>query len=371
MAKLIKEPFRYDIVGSFLRPQILKDVKNKYEEGILTLETVESFEDIEIRNLIEDELQHGLPSLTDGEFRRKYWNLDFMWGFDNVVHSMHKIGYIFQGDVTRADGIKLTGKLGYTTHPFIKHFEFLKNNVGPFSNHPRLSIPSPSQFYMELLRDEDNVNEIYSNRDELINDLKNIYIKFIKHVNSIGCDTIQLDDCSWGLLIDNNYSVIVLKNYTLDKLANTFVDLNNSVIDYFKDSNINFTTHVCKGNYRSKYAFSGGYAKISKYLFKEHVNGFYLEFDDERSGDFLPLLDCPKDKYIALGLITTKSPILENKEFIKKRILEASKYHPLEYLCLSTQCGFSSTEEGNLLTIEEQWKKIDLVKEIAKEVWKD
>ncbi len=371
LSKREHAPFRYDIVGSFLRPESLKEARAAFEQNKITTEQLKEVEDACIRDLVEKQLELGLKSVTDGELRRSYWHLDFMWGFNGIEHNTMSQGYLFHGVETRPDSARVYDKIKFTHHPFLDHFKFLKSVVGDRAV-IRQTIPSPSQFFTELIRaeNEEYVNRIYPHREDLYTDLITAYRDFIYTLYNEGCRNLQIDDCTWGMLCDSSF-VAYFKNGEEDAqlLQDLYLRLNNAVLaDLPKDLIIN--THVCRGNYASTWAGSGGYAPVSETLFgKENVHGYYLEFDDDRSGDFEPLKEVSDDKVVVLGLVTSKHATLENKATIISRIKEATKYVPLNRLCLSPQCGFASTEEGNLLTEEEQWNKIKLIKEIADEVW--
>ncbi|MFV0414606.1 MAG: 5-methyltetrahydropteroyltriglutamate--homocysteine S-methyltransferase [Oscillospiraceae bacterium] len=369
--KRISAPFRHDVVGSFLRPQRLKEARAGFEAGATTREALTAVEDECIRELVEKEKQAGLLSVTDGEFRRSYWHLDFMWGFDGVEHNNMEHGYFFHGEETRNDSARLTGKIKFTGHSFLQHYRFLKQAAGK-GVFTRQTIPAPAQFYAELVRGENEkaVNLYYPNREELYTDLASAYQGFIAALYAEGCRNLQLDDCTWGMLCDEGFwEKMAGAGYDMNQLQGLYLRLNNAALENLPEGLV-VNTHVCRGNYHSTWATSGGYAPVAKTLFGgENVNAFYLEFDDDRSGGFEPLQEVGEGKLVVLGLVTSKAPKLEDKAIIKKRIEEAAHYLPLDRLCLSPQCGFASTEEGNILTEEEQWAKIRLIKEIAEEVW--
>lgn len=329
----------------------------------------------------------GLHVITDGEFRRSWWHLDFMWGLQGVEKASLKEGYKFQGVESRPETARLTGKISGENHPFIEHFRFLL----PFAESdivPRITIPAPAQFFKELYRPENKAatESIYPSQTDLLQDIANAYQTFIQQIYAIGCRNVQLDDCTWGMMVDSRYNNAGVANsaskcdcncasnatvisQSIQDLAEIFVQLNNAAI-VNAPPDLVLTTHVCRGNYRSTWAASGGYQPVASYLFaRENVHAYYLEFDTERAGDFSPLAKVSGDKQVVLGLISSKVGELEDKQAVIKRIKEASQYLPLERLCLSTQCGFASTEEGNALTEEQQWAKIALVTDIAKEVW--
>ena len=374
MTKRTNVPFRNDIVGSFLRPLELKNAKEDYIKGKINLDELTKIQNKCIEELVKKEKEVGLKSVTDGEFTRSWWHLDFMWGLCGVKKKELEKGYQFKDEETRAETASLEGKVEYNeNHPFFESYQFLHKIALNNDVLPRQTIPAPAQFFAELQR-PDNASEVkkhYNNTNQLIEDIAIAYNKTILKFYELGCRNIQLDDCTWGMLCDKNaVKLIGLSEEEVKQTAKLYVELNNKAIANLPKDLI-VTTHVCRGNYHSTYASEGGYEPIAEILFKEeNVKAFYLEFDDERSGGFEPLRFVPKDKFVVLGLITSKNGILEDKEIIKKRIKEATKYIDLENLCLSPQCGFASTEEGNILTEENQWEKLKLIKEIAKEVWK-
>lgn len=366
-----KAPFRFDIVGSFLRPEEIKQARVAYAEGKISKDDLTKIEDQEIEKLIVKQKNAGLPVITDGEFRRSYWHLDFMWGLNGAEKLELDHGYFFHGEETTHGSVRLTGKLSGENHPFVEHFKYVKQ----FEDDTvvaRQTIPAPAQFLAELYREENGkqTEQIYPNQEKLIQDIAAAYRTVIKELYEAGCRNIQFDDCTWGMFCDTKYwEARQADNVTVEGEAAKYLRLNNLAIEG-KPEDLVLATHVCRGNYHSTWASSGGYAPIAPYLFaKENVDAYYLEFDDERSGDFEPLAHVSPDKKVVLGLITTKSSKLENKEFIKKRIQEATKYIPLDRLYLSPQCGFASCEIGNKLTEEEEFAKLALVKEIAEEVW--
>lgn len=365
-------PFKYDIVGSFLRPDYLKQARSEYAKGKINKEDLKVVEDKAIVDLIGKQKKAGLQVITDGEFRRSSWHLDFMWAFNGVGHEKTKNGIPFHGEPALIDDTFLIGKVSVESHPFVEHFKFIKqfedeNTVA------RQTIPAPAQFLFQMitLDNIEKTKEIYPDEEELIQDIANGYKKVINDLYQAGCRNIQFDDCTWGVCVDPNACFILGTDEAgLDKIVEKLIRINNLVIER-KPEELVITTHICRGNFHSTWACQGGYDRIAKELFaKQNVDAFYLEFDDDRSGGFEPLQYVSEDKKVVLGLITTKSPKLEDKEHIIKRIKEAEKYIPLDRLYLSPQCGFASTEDGNKLTEEEQWAKLRLVQEISKEVWK-
>ncbi len=361
----------FEAVGSYLRPAELKQAREKLADGKISASALRDIEDRLITDVIRKQKAHGLRYITDGEFRRSYWHLDFMWGFNGAEHIELDHGYQFHGEETTHGSVKLTGKITGDNHPFIKDFLFVKK-FEEDGIEAKQTIPAPAQFLAELFRgrNAENTRKIYPNTSELIQDIAAAYRTFFREIHAAGCRTIQLDDCTWGMIVDQDYwKSKVGTGLTLEKEALQYLKVNNLAIEG-KPQDLNVNTHVCRGNYHSCYATKGAYDPIAPFLFaNEDVDTFYLEYDDERSGGFSPLKHVAKDKKVVLGLITSKSPVLEDKATVKARIREAAQYVPLDRLSLSPQCGFASCEIGNRLTEEEQWAKLDLAREISEEVW--
>lgn len=363
-------PFRFDNVGSFLRPDTLKDARKSFAAGTISRENLQSVEDEAIKDLISKQKEVGLKAITDGEFRRSWWHLDFMWGLQGVEKEDVDKGYQFKDEETRAETARLSGRISGENHPFIEHFKFVKQfeEEGVVA---RQTIPAPAQFLTELERPENKAatEAIYPDRNELLEDIAAAYQTFIRELYEAGCCNLQIDDCTWGLLVDENFWKSLSDNVSVEDLSRKHVTLNNKAIENHP-ADLTITTHVCRGNYHSTWASSGAYDKVAEVLFgEENVKAYYLEFDTERAGGFESLAKVSDDKLVVLGLFSSKFPELEDKEEIRTRIEEASKYVPLERLCVSPQCGFASTEEGNILTEEQQWDKLRLVREVAEEVW--
>lgn len=378
MSKFTKRtvsPFRCDVVGSFLRPQELKDARAKYAEGKITREELTQVEDRCIIDLIKKEEQVGLTAITDGEFRRSWWHLDFIWGLNGLEKAQSAEGYTFHDEITRAETARVCGKINGNNHPFVEHFKFVKSHISP-GHQAKQTIPSPAQAFVELQRPEnaEAIKKYYQSQEALISDFVTAYQQVIRDLYAAGCRIVQFDDCTWGALVDwhshpENIPVYGMKGAALDQAKENFVNINNAVIQGLPEDLV-IQTHVCRGNYHSTWANSGGYDYVADPLFtKENVRAFFLEYDNDRSGGFEPLAKVPKGKCVVLGLITSKSGELEDKQTIINRIHEAAKYVPLDNLCLSPQCGFASTEEGNILTEEQQWNKLKLIKEISEQVW--
>lgn len=364
-------PFRYDVVGSFLRPSVLKNARKDFKENKISGDELAAVENQAITELVAKEKSAGLHSITDGEFRRSWWHLDFMWGLNGIQKRLLNQGYVFHGETTRGETVHLSETISGENHPFVQHFKFLKDVAGE-GVVARQTIPAPAQLLAELYRSEnkESTSKIYPNLDRLLDDIAKAYRHVIADLYQAGCRNIQFDDCTWGMFCDKKYWE-ARQNGDLDlrDLANLYLQINNLALEGHPDDLV-INTHVCRGNYHSTWAASGGYAPIADILFgNENVSAYYLEFDSDRCGDFSPLKEVSGNKLVVLGLISSKTPQLEKKEEIIARIHEAESYLPLNRLCLSPQCGFASTEEGNILTEEDQWAKIALAKEIAEEVW--
>ena len=367
-----KAPFRLDHVGSFLRPERLKEARAKFNAGEITAEELERVENEEIIALIEKEKELGLKSVTDGEFRRAFWHLDFLENLDGVeLVEVEHFSVQFKDKDVKPKTLRIVGKVDFSeNHPFVKHFKFLKEHAG--DTPVKLTIPSPSMLHLITQVREKNYVPIerYKDNEALFyDDVVAAYRKALQCFYDLGCRNIQLDDTSWGefCALDKR-EAYEARGFDLEKIARDYVDVLNRVIEW-KPEDLVVNMHICRGNFRSTWFSSGGYEPVAKTLFGHcRVDGFFLEYDSDRAGDFTPLRYI-KDQKVVLGLITSKSGDLEDKGEVIARIKEASQYVPLEQLCLSPQCGFSSTEEGNILTIEAQWDKLKLIDEIVREVW--
>ena len=367
-----KAPFRLDHVGSFLRPERLKEARAKFNDGKITAEELERVENEEIIALIEKEKELGLKSVTDGEFRRAFWHLDFLENLDGVeLVEVDHFSVQFKDKDVKPKTLRIVGKVDFSeNHPFVKHFKFLKEHAG--DTPVKLTIPSPSMLHLITQVREKNYVPIERYKDNealFFDDVVAAYRKALQCFYDLGCRNIQLDDTSWGefCALDKR-EAYEARGFDLEQIARDYVDVLNRVIEW-KPEDLVVNMHICRGNFRSTWFSSGGYEPVAKTLFAHcRVDGFFLEYDSDRAGDFTPLRYI-KDQKVVLGLITSKSGDLEDKDEVIARIKEASQYVPLEQLCLSPQCGFSSTEEGNILTIEAQWDKLKLIDEIVREVW--
>ncbi|OLN22530.1 5-methyltetrahydropteroyltriglutamate--homocysteine methyltransferase [Domibacillus antri] len=359
-------PFYADHVGSFLRPERVKKARLQKENGEITAEQLRAIEDEEIIRLVEKQKEAGLKAVTDGEMRRAWWHFDFLAGLDGVELFEAEEGIQFKGVQTKAHGIRVNGKIDFTNHPMIEDYKFLHSIKG---NHiAKFTIPSPNMLLFRGTIDE----KVYPDLDSLLNDLVKAYQKAIQAFYDAGCRYLQLDDTAWAVFFSEaGKEQIAKRGQNPETLLPLFqCAINESVAN--KPEDMVITMHICRGNFKSTYTASGGYDAAAEVIFGGlNVDGLFLEFDDERSGGFEPLKFVNRpDLKIVLGLITSKYGDLEEPEAIKARIAEAAKYAPLEQLCLSPQCGFASTEEGNLLTEEQQWAKVRHVVQIANDVWK-
>ena len=365
----LKTPFKYDFVGSFLRTQVLKDAKANYAAGKIEKAEYDEIVNSQITKLVAKQKELGYHAITDGEFRRTFWHLDFMWGFEGVAHEDTGNGVPFSGELAKLDDTYLVGKIKAKAHPFVEYFKFLKqfedeNTVAKYT------IPAPAQTFLQFIvpGNIENTRKFYATNDELIEDIAAAYKDVIKQFYDAGCRNLQLDDCSWGSAI-GDYENNTGFGIGVEEYKAALLKVNNLAIEG-RPENLVITSHICRGNYNSSWARQGGYEPVAERLFAhENVDAYYLEFDDARSGGFEPLRFVTPGKKVVLGLITSKRPELEDKDAVIARIHEAAKYVPLENLCLSPQCGFASCEVGNKLTEEQEWAKLALVKEIAEEVW--
>jgi 5-methyltetrahydropteroyltriglutamate--homocysteine methyltransferase len=358
-------PFRADHVGSLLRSPRLKDARAKHAAGQLPKSELTAIEDAEIRTIIARQEAVGLASITDGEFRRAYWHFDFLSGLDGV-EMVEAEGIKFAGVTSKAEAPFVRGKLGSKNHPQVAHFAFLKANT---RRTPKMTIPSPSMLHYRGGRKMID-RTAYPTMEEFFSDLGQAYKQVVGQFYAAGCRYLQLDDCSFAYLCDREQrKMLADRGDDPDKQADVYAGMINAALDG-RPKDLVVSTHVCRGNFRSTFIASGGYEPIADLLFNRvNVDAYFLEWDSDRAGGFEPLRFLPRHKTVVLGLITSKTGAIENKDFVKRRIDEATKYVALDQLCLSPQCGFASTEEGNVLAEEEQWDKLRLVVEVADEVW--
>ncbi len=359
-------PFRADHVGSLLRPAALKEARAKRERNEISVDALRAVEDREIEKVISKQEEIGLKLATDGEFRRSWWHFDFFRGLDGI--SFYQMDAIqFHGVQTKAEGIKITGKLGFSGHPMLEHFKFLKRHTKVT---PKMTIPAPSTLHFRQGRALIS-KEVYPTLDSFFDDLAAAYRAAIRAFYEAGCRYLQLDDTAWSMVCDpSEREKSKGRGDDPDTLPKRYARLTNAALEG-KPADMAITMHSCRGNFRSTFIASGGYEFIAEQLLgNTGLDGYFLEYDSERAGGFEPLRFFPKGKkQIVLGLVTSKSGALEKKDDIKRRIDEATKYVALDQLCLSPQCGFASTEEGNVLAEDEQWAKLRMIVEIANEVW--
>ncbi|GBD72343.1 putative uncharacterized protein [Tetragenococcus halophilus subsp. halophilus] len=370
-------PFTVDHVGSFLRSERLKTARKDYFNEEITKKELRNIEDKEIEKLIENEKKVGLHGITDGEFRRGFWHLDFLEHLNGVEGYVPEGGYNqqFHGQAAPSYNIRVTDRISFNeNHPFLEDFIFLKEKVGDDKNTiAKASVPSPNMILRQELLANDGttkIYEIYPDLKDIYHDLAQTYKDVIKAYYEKGCRYLQFDDTNWAFLADADKRKALQKQGIDPKnIARICAEIINEALED-KPKDLTLTTHICRGNHASSWLFSGGYEPIAEELFATNYDGFFLEYDSDRAGDFAPLRYWNnKNSKIVLGLVTSKFPELESKEEIKSRIKEATAYVPLENLSISPQCGFASTEEGNRLTEQEQWEKINLLQEVAADVW--
>jgi 5-methyltetrahydropteroyltriglutamate--homocysteine methyltransferase len=366
MSQRTKPPFRADHVGSLLRPAALKQARERRARAEIDAAALKEIEDREIERAIRKQEEVGLQSITDGEFRRSWWHLDFLWGLDGVEKHVMDSGVAFAGVTTRNEGVKITGKVGFSGHPMIEHFKFVAAHT---RRTPKITIPSPSAIYGRPVAPPID-NKIYPRLDAFFDDLGQAYKKAVRAFADAGCRYLQLDEVFIAMLCDPNYrQKMKERGDDPDRLGALYGDLINTAMSDIP-SDMTITMHLCRGNYKSTFMGSGGYEAVQEILFNRiKVHGFFMEYDSDRAGGFEPLRLVPKDRCVVLGLVTSKTGRLEAKDDLKRRIDEAAKYVSLDQLCLSPQCGFASTEEGNTLAEDEQWAKLRMIVEVAEEVW--
>jgi 5-methyltetrahydropteroyltriglutamate--homocysteine methyltransferase len=361
-----KPPFRADHVGSLLRPVALREARAKRAKGKLSAADLKAVEDREIERVIRKQEDVGLRSITDGEFRRSWWHLDFLWGLDGVERYVMESGVSFAGVTTRAEGLKVSGKVGFSGHQMIDHYRFVAART---KQTPKITIPAPSAIYGRPTPTPID-KAIYPDLDGFFHDVGQAYRKAVRAFADAGCRYLQLDEVFIAMLCDPKYRQQMRdRGDNPEKLGEIYADLINVAMSDIP-SDMTITMHLCRGNYKSTFMGAGSYEAVQEILFnKINVHGYFMEYDDERSGGFEPLRMLPKGKQVVLGLVTTKSGKLESKDDLKRRIEMAAKYAPLDQLCISGQCGFASTEEGNTLTEDQQWAKLRMIVELAAEVW--
>lgn len=362
-----RPPFRADHVGSLLRPMALKDARARHARGEISDWDLRSAEDAAIEHVIARQSEIGLRSATDGEFRRAMWHFDFLERLDGVESFRSDHGIAFKGGIeTQAKGLRVIGKIGFSTHPMVDHFRFLQEHTKAT---PKMTIPSPSVLHFRGGRRAVST-EVYPEMEEFYRHLGLAYCGAVQAFAHAGCRYLQLDEVNLAYLCDPEQRQILRdRGDDPDALPRIYANMINSAIAN-RPTDMAITMHLCRGNFRSSWIAQGGYEPIAELLFNQiGVDGYFMEFDTERAGGFEPLRFVPKGKTVVLGLVTSKAGALESVEDLERRIMDAAKYVPLDQLCLSPQCGFASTEEGNRLTEEEQWAKLARIVEVARKVW--
>ena len=362
-----KPPFRADVVGSILRTAPLKEARAKREKGEIGAAQLAEVEDREIEKIIKKQEDVGLKLATDGEFRRSWWHFDFYGSLDGVEIYELDHGIQFHGVQTKAQSIRIKGKLGFSNHPMLEHFKFLKAHARVA---PKMCIPSPATLHFRLEPNAVTTKD-YADRNAIFDDLAKTYRQAIRGFYDAGCRYLQFDDTAWAYLCSQaELKKARDRGLDADRLQQDYARVINAVLEG-KPADMVITTHICRGNFRSTWISEGGYEPVAETLLgKLNYDGYFMEYDSDRAGGFEPLRFLPKgNKIVVLGLVTTKSGKLEQKDDIKRRIEEATKFAAIDQLCLSPQCGFASTEEGNVLAEEEQWAKLRMVVEVADEVW--
>jgi 5-methyltetrahydropteroyltriglutamate--homocysteine methyltransferase len=366
MSQRTTPPFRADHVGSLLRPAELKKAREQNAKGEIDAAALKAVEDREIEAAIKKQEDVGLKLATDGEFRRSWWHFDFFKGLKGVeLVSAPPIK--FKGVETKAEAIKITGKVDFAAHPHIEHFKFLKAHCKVT---PKMTIPAPSTFHFRQGRQMIS-KDAYPGYDEFFADIATTWRKAIHAFYDAGCRYLQLDDTAWSMICDpKEREGSKGRGDDPDSLPPIYAQVTREAL---KDKPVDMaiTMHSCRGNFRSTWIAQGGYEYVAEQLLGHtDLDGYFLEYDSDRAGGFEPLRHFPKGKkQLVLGLVTSKSGRLEPRDEIKRRIEEATKYVTLDQLCLSPQCGFASTEEGNVLAEDEQWAKLRMIVEIANEVW--
>ena len=362
-----KPPFRADHVGSFLRPAALKEARAKREKGAISQAELKAVEDREIEKIVAKQEEIGLKFATDGEFRRSWWHFDFLGMLDGVELYEADQGIQFQGVQTKAQSLRIVGKLGFSDHPMVEHFKFLKSHTKVT---PKMTIPAPPVLHFRLAKDGIS-KKVYPDLDGFFHDLGETYKKAVKAFYDAGCRYLQFDDTVWAYLCSQEELQKARERMAnVDGIQPIYARVINTALEA-RPADMTITTHVCRGNFRSTWIAEGGYEPVAETLLgRLNYDGYFLEYDTERAGGFEPLRFLPKGKKIVvLGLVTSKSGTLEKRDDIKRRIEEAAKFASLEQFCLSPQCGFASTEEGNILAEDEQWAKLAMIAEIAEQVW--
>jgi 5-methyltetrahydropteroyltriglutamate--homocysteine methyltransferase len=362
-----KPPYRADHVGSLLRSAPLKDARARRARGEISAAALREIEDREIEKIVRKQEEIGLKLATDGEYRRSWWHFDFLEQLDGVEGFSPEHGIQFHGVETKPKAVRVVGKIGFSGHPMLEHFKFLQTHT---RLRPKMTIPSPSVLHFRSGRSGIS-KQIYPDIAAFFEDLAEAYRKAVRAFADAGCRYLQLDDTVWAYLCSaEQREEARARGEDPERLPAIYARVINHAIAG-RPSDMVITTHSCRGNFRSTWISEGGYEPVAEVLLGQvNYDGYFLEYDTERAGGFEPLRFLPKgDKIVVLGLVTSKTGTLENKDDVKRRIEEATKYVDLDQLCLSPQCGFASTEEGNILAEDQQWAKLGMIVELAEEVW--
>jgi len=359
-------PFRAEHVGSLLRPECLKVARAQREAGGITSSQLADVEDQAIQSLISKQESIGLRDITDGEFRRAFWHLDFMGGLNGVQLYPSEQGIQFKGGQTKAMGLRVIGKISPAPHYMIEHWKFVAAHTRQTA---KAMIPSPTVLHYRGGRKAIDP-EVYPTMEEFYHDLGQAYKRVVSDFGQAGCRYLQLDEVNFAYLCDDQQRKMLRdRGDDPDQLPSTYANLINTAISGRTDG-MCIAMHLCRGNFKSMWIASGGYEPVADVLFNQlNIDAYFLEWDSDRAGGLEPLRLVPKNKRVVLGLVTSKVGELEGKDFIKRRLDEAARFIDLDQVSLSPQCGFASTEEGNLLTEEQQWAKLRLIVEVAEELW--
>ena len=365
----MRPPFRADHVGSLLRPSALKEAREQFKAGKISRESLTRAENKSIKAAVAMQEAAGLQSVTDGEFRRAFWHVDFLTGFEGIAATQGQYALKFHGEGGAESETKsmmvVTGKVKRAKPVMVDHFKFLHSNTKKTA---KLCIPAPT--YLHMRGGRRVVNEkAYPDVEEFWSDITNAYREEIRDLAAAGCRYLQIDDVSFACLCDEGIRAQVKRDgEDPAKLPVRYARIISDLIAE-RPKSMGVTMHTCRGNHASMWMAEGGYDAVAEAVFQTEVDGFFLEYDSERAGGFEPLRFVPKGKKVVLGLISSKRPQLEDKSELKRKVEQASKYVPLENLCISPQCGFASSEVGNQLTEDDQRRKLELVAQTAREIW--
>jgi len=361
-----KPPFRADQVGSLLRPAEIKEARASVERGELDAEALRAVEDRCIRAAVARQEALGLRSVTDGEYRRGWWNHDFLGKIDGVEIELDQKSYKFAGSDDPRYTPRVKRGVRRSRPMMLDHFRYLR---GVATQTPKFTMPSPSILYHRGGRAAISA-DAYPDIEQLWGAVGQVYREEIRDLAAAGCTYLQIDDTSFSFLCDEKFRASCReRGDDPDALPHMYARAVNAAVAE-RPQGMTIVMHTCRGNWKSTWLAQGGYDPVASAVFEEtNVDGFFLEYDSDRAGSFAPLARVPAGKTVVLGLVSTKTPALEDKDGLKRRIESASKYVPMENLCLSPQCGFASSHHGNLLSEDDQWRKLELVVEVAREVW--